>query len=124
MVNKYTCDALTIHEDVIKDVQAQIINENMSEKLSKFFKAIADPTRMKILYALRFNELCVCDISIILNMNQSAISHQLKTLKENNLVKSRKDGKTRFYQLADQHVHDLFALSLTHLLEDHHEKDL
>lgn len=124
MENKYMCEETIVHQDVVKDVQSQIINENMSDKLSKFFKAIADPTRMKILYALKFNELCVCDISIILNMSQSAISHQLKTLKENDLVRSRKEGKTRFYRLADEHVHHIFEVSLAHLMEEHDEKDL
>jgi len=124
MDNKYCCETIRVHKDIVIEVQSKIIEENMTEKLSRFFKAISDPTRMKILYALKFHELCVCDISIILNMSQSAISHQLKTLKDNQLVKSRKEGKTRFYSLDDQHVHDIFELSLTHLKENKHEENL
>ena len=124
MENKYCCETISVHKDTVIEVQSKIIEENMTERLSRFFKAISDPTRMKILFALKFHELCVCDISIILNMSQSAISHQLKTLKDNKLVKSRKEGKTRFYSLDDKHVHDIFDLSLTHLKEDKHEENL
>lgn len=121
MENKYLCETISVHKDTVIEVQSKIIESGMTEKLSRFFKAISDPTRMKILFALKFHELCVCDISVILNMTQSAISHQLKTLKDNQLVKMRKDGKTRFYSLADEHVHEIFDLSLTHLKEAHNE---
>ena len=113
-----------VHEDTVQEVQDSIINEDFSEKMSRFFKAIADPTRMKILYALKKHELCVCDISVILNMTQSAISHQLKTLKDVDLVRSRKEGKTRFYRLADNHVHLIFEQALNHLMEEHDEENV
>jgi ArsR family transcriptional regulator len=120
----YKCETLCIHQDKVKEVQENLIQSNDIEKVSKLFKAISDPTRIKILYALQFNELCVCDISIILNMSQSSISHQLKTLKDVDLVRTRKDGKTRFYRLADEHIHKLFAQVIDHVNEDNHEKDI
>jgi ArsR family transcriptional regulator len=123
-MKSYICETIFIHEDKVKEVQENIIKTNDIDKVSKLFKAISDPTRIKILYALKFNELCVCDISVILNMSQSSISHQLKTLKDVDLVRSRKDGKTRFYRLADEHVHQLFIQAIEHVNEDHYEKDI
>jgi ArsR family transcriptional regulator len=113
----YTCDTICIHEDTIKEVRNNMLKEDDLEKISRIFKAISDPTRIKILYALKAHELCVCDISVILNMTQSAISHQLKVLKDEDLVRTRKDGKTRFYKLADEHVHTLFSQAFDHVNE-------
>lgn len=123
-MNKYTCDAIFIHEDTIKEVQLSILKPKDIEKISKLYKAISDPTRIKILYALKSHELCVCDISVILNMTQSSISHQLKILKDEDLVRSRKDGKTRFYRLADDHVHNLFTQAIEHINEEHDEENI
>ena len=123
-MSSYTCDALLVHQDTIKEVQKDILKPGDIDKISKLFKAISDPTRIKILFALKSHELCVCDISVILNMSQSAISHQLKILKDEDLVRSRKDGKTRFYRLADLHVHTLFTQAIEHIHEDKDEKDI
>ena len=123
-MTSYTCDALFVHQDTIKEVQKDILKSYDIDKISKLFKAISDPTRIKILFALKSHELCVCDISVILNMSQSAISHQLKILKDEDLVRSRKDGKTRFYRLADFHVHTLFTQAIEHIHEDKDEKDI
>jgi ArsR family transcriptional regulator len=116
-MNKYVCETKSIHEDKIEEVQKHILKEHELDKVSHLFKVISDPTRIKILFALEKSELCVCDISVILNMTQSAISHQLKTLKDANLVKNRREGKTMFYQLADEHVHLIFNQALTHINE-------
>lgn len=116
-MTNYTCDAICIHEDTIKEVQEHMIKDQDLDKISKIFKAISDPTRIKILYALKAHELCVCDISVVLNMTQSAISHQLKVLKDVDLVRTRKYGKTRFYKLADEHVHTLFSQAFEHVNE-------
>jgi ArsR family transcriptional regulator len=116
-MNVYVCDTKSIHPDQIEEVQKHILNDQELDKVSHLFKVISDPTRIKILFALEKAELCVCDISVILNMTQSAISHQLKTLKDANLVKNRRDGKTIFYQLADEHVHLIFNQALTHINE-------
>lgn len=120
----YTCETIYIHEDKVKEVQKDIIKAKDIDKVSKLFKAISDPTRIKILYALKSNELCVCDISVILDMSQSLVSHQLRTLRNVDLVRSRRDGKTVFYKLADEHVHQLFTQAIEHISEDHHEEDI
>ena len=123
-MSTYTCDTICIHEDTIEEVKKNIINNDDLEKVSRIFKAISDPTRIKILYALKSHELCVCDISVILDMTQSAISHQLKVLKDVDLVRTRKDGKTRFYKLADEHVHTLFSQAFDHVNEWVYEKNI
>ncbi len=123
-MNPYTCDAIFVHEDTIKEVQMNILKPKEIDKISKLYKAISDPTRIKILFALKSHELCVCDISVILNMSQSLISHQLKILKDEDLVRIRKDGKTRFYRLADNHVHTLFTQAIEHISEDHDEENI
>lgn len=112
------CEAVIIHPEKIKEVQKQILNDLDLFKLSDLFKVISDPTRIKILFALEKEELCVCDIAVILNMTQSAISHQLKTLRMSKLVTNRKEGKTVFYKLADEHVQKLFSQALDHVRED------
>ena len=112
------CESIVIHEDKIKEVQKQILGDSDLFKLSDLFKVISDPTRIKILFALKKDELCVCDISVILNMTQSAISHQLRTLRMCKLVTYRKEGKTVFYKLADEHVQRLFSQALEHVRED------
>ena len=86
-------------------------------QLADLFKAFGDPTRLRILYTLSEGELCVCDIADSLSMTQSAISHQLRILKEKHLVKARRDGKTIFYSLADTHVATIISQGLNHVLE-------
>lgn len=81
------------------------------------FKVFGDPTRIRILYALSAGELCVCDIASVLNMTQSAISHQLRVLKQIKLVKFRRDGKTVYYSLADTHVETILSQGLEHVQE-------
>lgn len=85
--------------------------------LADLFKVFGDPTRLRILYTLSNGELCVCDIADSLSMTQSAISHQLRILKEKHLVKARRDGKTIFYSLADAHVATIISQGLNHVLE-------
>ncbi|HHV65205.1 MAG TPA: helix-turn-helix transcriptional regulator [Peptococcaceae bacterium] len=85
--------------------------------LAELFKVFGDTTRIKILWALSESEMCVCDLAFLLNMTQSAISHQLRLLKQSRLVKNRKEGKVVFYSLADEHVKLIFKQALTHVLE-------
>ena len=97
-------------------------NNNMPESdklydLAELFKIFGDTTRIKIMYALHEDEMCVCAISELLGMTQSAVSHQLKTLKTANLVKSRRDGKTIYYSIADDHVRTIIALGFEHITE-------
>lgn len=116
-MQNYLCDAIFIHEDAIKEVQKHILKDKELESVSRFFKALSDPTRIKILFALEKRELCVCDIAVILNMTQSAISHQLKILRDIDLVRSKRSGKAIFYTLADEHVHIIFNQAIDHINE-------
>lgn len=102
---------------ITDEVRDSIPEEEILYDLADLFKIFGDTTRIKILYALRESELCVCDIAQVLNMTQSAISHQLKILKQSKLVKYRRDGKTIFYSLADSHVLTIIDQGMEHLAE-------
>lgn len=112
------CDCTVIHDDVVKQVQAKMPEEEVLFDLADLFKMFADSTRIRILWALEEAEMCVCDIAVLLNMTQSAISHQLRILKQGKLVKNRREGKTVFYSLSDEHVRQIFDQGLEHLMED------
>ena len=111
------CDFIHAHEDVVQSVISQMPEEEALYDLAELFKVFGDSTRIKILYVLFEAELCVCDIAQLLNMNQSAISHQLRVLKQSSLVKNRRDGKTVFYSLADGHVRTILGQGMDHLSE-------
>ncbi|MDR0858845.1 MAG: metalloregulator ArsR/SmtB family transcription factor [Oscillospiraceae bacterium] len=111
------CDCDSIHEDVVIAVRAKMLPDDVIVSVSDFLKAVGDPTRVRILWALSVSELCVCDLAVLLNMTKSAISHQLRTLKLANLVKFRKEGKVVYYTLADGHVNTILEQSLTHIAE-------
>lgn len=96
-----------------------IISEDNLYRLADLFKIFGDSTRIRILHALSGQELCVCDIADTLGMTQSAISHQLRVLKQTQLVKYRRDGKTIYYSLADSHVYTILAQGLEHVMEPH-----
>ena len=98
------CDCTQVHDDIVSEVTSQLPDDEILYDLAELFKVFGDSTRIKILYALSERELCVCDIADSLSMTQSAISHQLRILKEKHLVKARRDGKTFYYSLADAHV--------------------
>ena len=102
---------------IVKQVQAQMLEEKQLSAVSEFFKVLGDETRMKIINALSHGELCVSDIAAALGMTQSAISHQLRILKQNKLVKSRREGKSVFYSLADEHVRMIIAMGREHIEE-------
>lgn len=112
------CETIEVHEDLLK-----IVNETMPEEtelydLAELFKVFGDSTRIRILFVLFEAEVCVCDLAQVLNMTQSAISHQLKILRQNKLVKNRRDGKTVYYSLADEHVRTIIAKGREHIEED------
>ena len=112
------CDAVEVHENLLK-----IVNETMPEEtelydLAELFKVFGDATRIRILFVLFEAEVCVCDLAQVLQMTQSAISHQLKILKQNKLVKSRREGKSIFYSLADDHVRTIIAQGCDHIEEN------
>ena len=111
------CDYIHAHEDIVNAVNAQMPDEEILYDLAELFKVFGDSTRIKILYVLFESEMCVCDIAQLLNMNQSAISHQLRVLKQSKLVKYRRDGKTVFYSLADGHVRTILGQGMEHVAD-------
>lgn len=111
------CDCIAIHDDIVDKVRENIPQEETLYDLAELFKTFGDTTRIKILYALFASEMCVCDIAVLLNMTQSAISHQLRVLKQARLVKFRKDGKVVYYSLDDEHIKHMFDQGLHHISE-------
>lgn len=111
------CDCEFIHEDVVIEVKKRMPDDETLYDLSDFFKILGDSTRVKIMWALDENEMCVCDIAVLLNMSKSAISHQLKSLRLADLVKFRRDGKVVYYSLKDDHVRDIFEKGMEHIKE-------
>ena len=111
------CEFIHAHPETIKAVQESMPAEEELYDLSELFKIFADSTRIRILYVLLEHEMCVCDLAQLLNMTQSAISHQLRILKEKHLVKACRDGKTIFYSLADDHVRTIISMGREHILE-------
>jgi ArsR family transcriptional regulator len=111
------CEVECIHEDVVGMVQRELPEDELLYDLAELFKVFGDSTRIKILYALFEAELCVCDIAKLLNLSQSAISHQLRILKAAKLVKFRREGKTVFYSLADDHVRSIIDQGQEHITE-------
>ena len=111
------CDYMHLHEKVIEQVKEEMPEEEILYDLAELFKVFGDSTRIKILYVLFQSEMCVCDIAQLLNMRQSAISHQLRVLKQAQLVKYRREGKTVFYSLADAHVNTILNQGLEHIEE-------
>ena len=115
------CDCEVIHADVVAKVKKNMPAESTLYDLSDFFKVLGDSTRVKILWALDEHEMCVCDLAVLLNMTKSAISHQLSSLKQANLVKFRRQGKIVFYSLADDHIKQIYEMGLEHIKESNVE---
>lgn len=111
------CDCNEIHEDLLKIVNDTMPEETELYDLAELFKVFGDSTRIRILFVLFEAEVCVCDLAKVLNMTQSAISHQLRILKQNKLVNSRREGKSVFYSLADGHVRTIIAQGREHIEE-------
>ena len=111
------CDFLHAHEDLVESVRRRMPPEDTLYNLTELFRIFGDSTRLRILYVLFESEMCVCDIAALLGLTQSAISHQLRALKSARLVKSRRDGKTVFYSLADDHVKTIINQGLDHVKE-------
>lgn len=112
------CEVVEVHEDLLKIVKETMPDEEELNDLADLFKVFGDYTRIRILFVLFEAEVCVCDLAQALNMTQSAISHQLKILKQNRLVKSRREGKSIFYSLADEHVRTIIGKGREHIEED------
>mgnify|MGYP002242248013 FL=1 len=111
------CEEHIVHTDAVRQARSTMPGDEITSAASDFFKAFSDKTRLRILTALAIEELCVCDIASLLGMSQSAISHQLRFLKQARLVKSRKDGKTVYYALCDDHIQTILAQGIAHVQE-------
>ena len=115
--NVECCEFIHAHDEIVEKVQKAMPSEDTLYDLPELFPIFGDSTPIRILYVLFEAEMCVCDIAALLGMTQSAISHQLKALKNARLVKSRREGKTVFYALADDHVKTIIDQGLEHILE-------
>ena len=111
------CGFLCVHEHTVEQVLDEMPSDETLYDLAELFKVFGDSTRVKILYALFEAELCVCDIAQLLGMSQSAISHQLRALKQAKLVRYRREGKQVFYSLADGHVRTILGQGMEHVAE-------
>ena len=115
--NDEKCEVTLIHEDNVKKAINELPDDELIADLSDMFKIFGDQTRVKILMALESGELCVCDIAAVMNMSQSAISHQLRVLKQSNIVKTRRQGKVVYYSMSDDHVKEIFDIAMVHVQE-------
>ena len=111
-------DCSVIHQEVVDHVRERMPDDDVLLDLADAFKLFSDSTRLKILYALTEAEMCVCDISVLLGMTKSSVSHQLQVLKQANLIKYRKAGRVVYYSLADDHVKTICRMGMEHVLED------
>ena len=111
------CDVTYVHDDIVRQIRTKMPAEELLKELADFYKVFGDSTRIKILCVLLKAEVCVCDLAEILGMTQSAISHQLRVLKQMKLVKNRREGKTVYYSLADGHIQDIISQGMEHITE-------
>lgn len=118
MTENLMCEIEHPHSDVVEKIKSQMPSDDVVFDLAELFKVFGDSTRTKILSCLEISELCVCDIASCLNMTTSAISHQLRILRQAKLIKSRKSGKEVFYSLDDDHVSKIYECALNHVRED------
>ncbi len=109
------CEVSVIHDDQVRQAQQNLIDGLTATYLAQTFQALADPTRVRLISALSKTELCVCDLAAVLGLTQSAVSHQLRSLRDLQLVKTRKEGRTVYYTLQDEHIRDLYERGLDHI---------
>ena len=112
------CDFMYVHDEIVQKVRQEMPDEDVLFDLNELFKVFGDSTRARIICALTVSELCVCDLSCLLNMSQSAISHQLRILKHARMVKNRRAGKVVYYALTDDHIKTLFEIAFEHIMVD------
>jgi ArsR family transcriptional regulator len=110
------CEETIIHQDEVVAARSTLIDRQTAMHLAQIFSALSDPTRLRIISALSEHELCVCDLSVVLGMSQSAVSHQLRLLRNLNLVKYRKEGRIVYYALDDEHIRELYDRGLAHTI--------
>ena len=112
------CSDNTLHEGPIALAEQTLLDQTTAATLAQAFQALADPTRVRLISALHSTELCVCDLAALLGMSQSAVSHQLRSLRDQRLVRTRREGRTVYYALDDDHIRALFDLGLTHVCHE------
>ncbi|MCE1252938.1 MAG: metalloregulator ArsR/SmtB family transcription factor [Anaerolineae bacterium] len=110
-----TCLDTNIHEDKVSAARSRLLDETRATLLAETFQALADINRLRLISAMMDGELCVCDLAVVTGMSQSAVSHQLRGLRTLRLVKYRKEGRTVYYSLDDEHIRDLFQRGLEHI---------
>ena len=115
---KNICEYEHVHDEVVEQVSVDMPDEDLLYDAAELFKIFGDSTRIRILSALTKAELCVCDICTLLNMTKSAVSHQLRILRQSKLVRNKRVGKEVYYSLDDEHVYSIINLALDHLKED------
>ena len=117
MSSLHICDCDVIHEELVEDTRSKMKPEHDYDKLAALFKMFDDKTRVMILHALEQNEMCVCDLAVLLGKTKSAISHQLKALRLTNMVKYRREAQIVYYSLADDHIKEILDIGFSHLYE-------
>jgi DNA-binding transcriptional ArsR family regulator len=117
MVDAPACEESLVHLDSVRQVQSGVLETEKAQRMAEFFSALSDPHRLKLLSALSHRELCVCDLAAAVKMGESAVSHQLRVLKAQRLVKYRRRGRNVFYSLADSHIVTLYREVAEHLDE-------
>lgn len=116
--DEIVCEEFCEHTDAIEETKSLMPSDEELFRLAEVFKIFGDSTRIRIICALMHTELCVCDLAELLGMGQSAVSHQLRLLRTNRLVKTRRDGKSIFYSLDDGHIGEIINAGLTHITEE------
>jgi len=120
-----SCDCSCIHEDVLEQVRSDVVAAENLERMAVLYKMFGDRTRLNILAALNCHEMCVCDLAVLMDMTKSAVSHQLRVLRNADLVRTRREGKAVYYKISDEHVKDLLDIAFDHITEtgcDHTDK--
>lgn len=123
MKNEGICEITCIDEEKVASVQGRLLPDHVLMRLAETFKLLGDGTRAKIIHALTLEELCVCDIATLLATTKSAVSHQLRVLRNMNVVRFRKAGKIVYYTLDDTHIRNLFNEGLNHILEQRSDRN-
>lgn len=117
------CDVTLVHEDAVEAVLSSRVDEDDVTYLADTFQMLASPTRLRIVEALAIRELCVCDLAVVVGVSQSAVSHQLRQMRQMRIVRYRRDGRMTYYRLDDPHVQTLFATGLEHVREASGDRD-
>lgn len=112
------CECGIMHPELIEELKPKLPDEKQAIDLAEFFKVFGDSTRIRILWALDRSELCVCDLAAVMGMSKSAVSHQLRVLRNADLVRTRREGKAVYYKISDEHVKEIFEKAVEHLEED------